>query len=133
LLEFRHPVRLQIPFDLLDYECSGGSFAHNPAIESLTITVGEKELSASLLEGILRNKHLTHLTFCNRDWKLEHKLQDWDYFGDTYSNSSWDKALIRCLAWENTNNLQCLTLVSHYNYFSSYYQLSAAPEGTGSF
>jgi hypothetical protein len=122
LRDFRHPVRLQIPFNLLDFECSGESFARNPAIESLTITGGEKDLSASLLEGISRNDHLTHLILRNRDWELEHELRNWDYSEDTYSNSGWNATLFRDLVWVNANSIQSLTLLSHYNYFSSYYQ-----------
>jgi hypothetical protein len=105
LHEFRHPIRLQIPFNLLDFECSGESFAQNPAIESLTITGGEKDLSASLLEGISRNEHLMHLSLRNRDWELEHELRNWEYCEDTYSNSGWNVALFRGLVWENASRL----------------------------
>jgi hypothetical protein len=108
LRELQHPVHLQVPHDLLDFEPPDETFAVNRTLESLTIAAtGDQRISPKLLDDIARNKHITNLAI--------------DYRGryDDPPKPNWHKDIFRRLVLTDSSNIRYLTCVSHYNYVSS--------------
>jgi hypothetical protein len=64
--QFQYPLHLNIPDQLLEYECIGESFTVNPAFRSMSVPTprfgSDAQLSPKMLDGIACNQGLDHLT-----------------------------------------------------------------------
>jgi hypothetical protein len=108
LLQFRHPLHLQVPDLLLEFDATAENFTANSNFESLTIAVSlGKKISPKLLDDIACSsvKHLTiGSTVC--EWACHDSQVD----------------LARRVVSGLPRRIQSLTLVSFYNFFNGDYE-----------
>jgi hypothetical protein len=77
--QFQHPLHLNIPDQLLEYECIGEPFTANPAFHSMSVSTSrldsDAQLSPKMLDGIARNQGLDHLTVHCGDLGMSGRLE----------------------------------------------------------
>jgi hypothetical protein len=101
-LEFRNSVHLEVPKKLLRFSDCETSFAANPSFQSLTISASATaQISPKMLESIVRNTSLKHLTIDCHDWQYSNNIRSLS-------------PIVHTVAVENAS-LESLTLVSYYN------------------
>jgi hypothetical protein len=118
LKEFQKSVHLEVPEQLLEFNDYETSFAANPAFQSLTIVApASTRLSPKMMDAMACNAGMKHLTIDCDDWQK------------TGTGMELIVTLLRKVALESAS-LESLTLVSHYDYFSSTYQPFKNVQGT---
>jgi hypothetical protein len=112
LLGFRHPVNLQIPRDLEHFEGKEEPFVVNPAFRSLTVRSETMTycLSKKMIDGIASNKSLKSMTIDCENWGI-------DLF-DGSKVPNWLVDLFHSAILPSDNNLECLSFVTHHNYWN---------------
>jgi hypothetical protein len=109
LLEFRNPVHLQIPYDLLTFNDCEESFAANPFFHSLTINANAgMRLSPKLLDAMAGNTGLKHVTVDTADFLSDDIISSPELIVD-----------LLCNVVQQTSTLESMTVEIHYDYIYS--------------
>jgi hypothetical protein len=99
---FRFPVHLQVPRALRNFECGDEPFTTNPSFTKLTIATCSTGLSSKMLNGIARNRSMTHVVV---------ECKDSDRY-DTVVSVFKD---VFFHAFQGSKNLKSFTIVSDYS------------------